>query len=122
MTAKFRQLRLDDETRLALMKQAKELDEQGLNQREIAKKLQVSQPTVCQWLRKIKLGLATRLQERVAAKIRAELVCCDIYQRMEALRPGSEGNEEWHKLKRSNEYHDICYYGEWSARIAEQVK
>lgn len=58
-------------------------------------------------------------QERIAAKIRAELVCCDIYARMEAC--DAAGDEEWMLLRHSSDYHAICFYGEWAARLAEQT-
>lgn len=88
---------------------------QGMTQRVIAQLLGVSQPTVSDWVRRVSL------QEKIAAKIRAELVCCDIYQRMEdAYDP--EDDTAWKTLRHGMDYHDICFFGEWSARIAEAVK
>lgn len=64
---------------------------------------------------------------KVAYRIRAELVCCDIYERMhqEALKGYWDNRmgtyvmpKSWRDLKRSADYHDLCYFGEWSARIA----
>lgn len=49
-----------------------------------------------------------------AERIRDELVCCDIYARLEATR-----DEVAHRaIRRSPEYHAICHYGEWAAQIA----
>jgi transcriptional regulator with XRE-family HTH domain len=92
------------------------LRENGVPQRDIATALGVSQGTVSNWARKYRN--VSREPLVVAAKIRAELVCCDIYQRMEAC---DAGDDEWMALKQSPDYHAICFYGEWAARIAEQV-
>jgi hypothetical protein len=57
-----------------------------------------------------------------AELIRAELVCpCDSYQKMEAI-PYADGKLTYaHRTFRaSNEFHDICFYGEWAARIVEK--
>lgn len=115
MVAKFRKRRLDHEQRIILMKQAAELHASGVNQRQIAIQLKVSQPTICQWLRKARQGLASTVQERVAARIRAELVDCDLYERFMNLGPA-----EQIKLKASEDWHPICFFGEWAARLAEQ--
>lgn len=52
------------------------------------------------------------LRDQIAEQIRAELVCCDIYKRMNAQhKPGypcHDGN-----------YHETCYWGEAGAQIAE---
>lgn len=113
-------IHLDTMERVELMRRAAVMRHQGMSQREIAKKLEVSQPTVCHWLAKVRDGGLTA-QERVAAKLRAELVCCDIYECLEVLSvPGREG--EWEQLRRSPKYHAICHYGEWAARIALAVK
>lgn len=108
--------KLDAETRVPLMGQAKALHDQGLTQRQIADQLSVSQPTVCVWLRKVRAGTP---QERAATKIRAELVCCEIFGQMEALYGDLEAQAQ---LRKSKAYHAICYYGEWAARLAEQTK
>lgn len=66
--------------------------------------------------------------QEIADLIRAEMVCCDIYQRMESVwkSPGTRGTpqerEQWRALKKSHEYHDICYFGEWAAQLAERGK
>lgn len=111
--------RLSLHERLELMQKARILTErQGLSQRVIATMLGVSQPTICQWLQRGDLGT---IQQQVAEKIRAELVCCDIYQRMEdAYDP--EDDSGWKLLRHSRDYHDICFYGEWAARIAEGIQ
>lgn len=89
-------------------------EQQNMSQRAIAEKLGVSQPTISNWLRR------RTPQERVAEKIRAELVCCDIYQRMEdAYDP--EDDSGYRALRHSRDYHDMCFYGEWAARTAEQT-
>lgn len=51
----------------------------------------------------------------VAAAIRAELVCCDIFERIEVLRVDDD------VAFRAQLYrgHDVCYWGEAAARIAE---
>lgn len=47
---------------------------------------------------------------QIAYRIRAELVCCNIYQRVQdgEVSMGRRGGS-----------HDLCYWGEASARIAE---
>lgn len=112
--AKFRR-----SVRVELMRQTKLLHDQGWSQRAIAKHLQVAQPTICQWLKVI--AEPRTLQERIAWKIRAELVCCDIYQRMEDVY-NEKDDTAWRALRHSSDYHDICFYGEWSARLAEEAK
>lgn len=60
---------------------------------------------------------ATRIKalKDAAYRIRAELVCCDIYakvnDRKEMTFPEAVSSKEWH---------DLCYWGEASARIAER--
>ncbi len=89
--------------------------QQKMTQRDIAAALKVSQPTVSDWVRRVSL------QEKIAQRIRAQLVCCEIYQRMEdAYDP--EDDTAWKELRHSRDYHDICFYGEWAARLAEEVK
>lgn len=57
----------------------------------------------------------------VPQEIRDELVCCDIFERMELLTEAGNPTPEWRALRRSHEYHDLCYFGEWAARIAEKA-
>lgn len=110
---------LDRDQRIELARQAHLLRAQRRTQREIADALGVSQPTVCNWLKRPPSGLTAR--GRIAEKIRAELVCCDIYQRMEDVN-NPEDDSAWKALRHSRDYHDICFFGEWAARIAEQAK
>lgn len=65
--------------------------------------------------------------QRIAQRIEAELVCCDITQRMEAEAAKGRWDDEnhqylmpqsWHDLRRSHDYHPICFYGGWAANIA----
>ena len=109
--------KLKREQRLELMRQAHALHMLGKTQRFIADELGVAQPTVCVWLRKLQTPAWTP-QRRMAEKIRAELVCCDIYDRM-AVAMGDL--EELQRIRESNAYHDICYFGEWAARIVEKT-
>jgi hypothetical protein len=54
------------------------------------------------------LAIAERdLRARIAYRIRAELVCCDIYERD-------------HDTDRAGRTHAICFWGEAGARIAER--
>lgn len=87
---------------------------EGRAQREIARKVRVSQPTVNMWLRRF--GAPTKAQIRIAEKIRAELVCCDIFERMQALKGDLMAQQQ--VRENAKVWHEICYYGEWAARIA----
>jgi hypothetical protein len=49
----------------------------------------------------------------IAYNIRAELVCCDIYERL-----STERDEHGWRTERTRGHH-LCYWGEASARIAE---
>lgn len=53
------------------------------------------------------------LRAQIAYRIRAELVCCDIYER---THPSPAG------LKASEGPHAICYWGEAAARIAMEAR
>lgn len=54
------------------------------------------------------------VQDDVARRIRAELVCCDIYARV------NDSHElTFREATKSLDWHDLCYWGEASARIAE---
>ena len=66
--------------------------------------------------------------DQIAFRIRAELVCCDIYDqvRREAARAPEEGVPEGHEIQNAigrailrKHWHDLCYWGEASAQIAE---
>lgn len=55
-------------------------------------------------------GLGEReCAERIAYNIRAELVCCDAYDRFEYSEQAEEIG------------HGLCYWGEASARLAEHT-
>lgn len=54
------------------------------------------------------------LQRDVAVRIRAELVCCDIYARV-----NDKGELTLFEAMNLTEYHDMCYWAEAAARIAE---
>ena len=99
-----------------LVRQVLQLHAEGKTQHQIAARTGLSQPTVHIWLKRYG-PRKTTLQQHIAAKIRAELVCCDIYERFDSLASA----EEQRALRQSSDYHAICFYGEWSARIAEQV-
>lgn len=68
-------------------------------------------------------------RSRVAYRIRAELVCCDIFEKLQALIPDNYDpsdlaqmtaiNAAMREAKKSSDYHEICYYGGWAASIAE---
>lgn len=55
----------------------------------------------------------TSTSDAIAYRIRAELVCCDIYDRI------TRKELTIRQAKARGEWHDICYYGEWSAQLAE---
>lgn len=66
------------------------------------------------------------IQDDVAYRIRAELVCCDIYDRIQeqAKRLEQEGHPDGHQsaIGRAiiaKDWHDLCYWGEAAAQIAE---
>lgn len=56
----------------------------------------------------------TNVQDDVAYRIRAELVCCNIYERVNDARELT-----LEQALESRDWHDLCYWGEASARIAE---
>jgi hypothetical protein len=51
---------------------------------------------------------------QIAYRIRAELVCCQIYGRVH-----DTGELTLKQALKSRDWHDLCYWGEASARIAE---
>lgn len=71
---------------------------------------------------------AVRADERdkVAYHITAELVCCDIFARMEAAGQADDTakvsardpNSQWHQLRHGPNYHPMCRYGGWAASLA----
>ena len=95
--------------------------EEGKSQHDIANHFDVSQATVCNWLKRYRAEHPEQqIHMKIAAKIRAELVCCDIYARMEAVYD-PEDDGPWKALRHGSDYHAICFYGEWAARLAEQI-
>lgn len=70
-----------------------------------------------------------KLQDQIAERIRAELVCCDIAQQLDACFDGAPEmyDAEWMEqaqarrraIRRSPGYHAICEYGELAAQIAQ---
>lgn len=54
------------------------------------------------------LAKIDRLRTSIAQRIRAELVCCDVYERD-------------HYTDRAGRTHPICFWGEAAARIAEEA-
>lgn len=66
-------------------------------------------------------------RNRIAYRIIAELVCCDITERMDAEAAKGRWDDEngtylmpksWYDLKKSGDFHAICYFGGWAAQIA----
>lgn len=59
----------------------------------------------------------------IACRIRAELVCCDIFDRAaEFRRDPVYFGESWELARQLDEFighHEICYWGEAAALIAE---
>lgn len=86
-----------------------------------------------QFLAQSGTDLIADTRARIAYLIRAELVCCDIYEKVagpfDAMDEGHHSVAE-HKASRiafrerrraaraDGSWHHICYYGEWSARLA----
>lgn len=66
-----------------------------------------------------------RIRNQIAENIRAELVCCDIYDKLEPLRqeiarqqPG--WSQALSEMDDAMLGHEMCYWSEASARIAEE--
>lgn len=82
--------------------------------------------TIDEAISRMVLETAARVRAESAELIRGELVCCDIFHRMEALTPEWDEDPEsrdwsaWQELKASHDYHDLCFFGEWSAVIVEK--
>ena len=106
-----------EEERQAVIAQAVKLHQDGRPQMFIANELGVSQATINKWVRKHGPARQRALQARLATKIRRELVCCDIYERMRVL---VAGGDEYRALREGPSYHDICFYGELAARMCEE--
>lgn len=99
-------------------REALQMSQAGVSQREIGNHFNVNQSVVHHWLRRER-GDSHYMAMRAGAKIRAELVCCDIFEQMRAVHGDVLAQQ---RLRESPAYHDICYFGEWAARIAEQVQ
>lgn len=52
-----------------------------------------------------------------ADAIRKEMVCCDTYDQLAKFF----NEAEYRAMKRSKNYHAICHYGEWAARILDRM-
>ncbi len=68
----------------------------------------------------------TEAAMKIALEIRRELVCCDVYDRLASLRDEVDAarpgwGEAYRELSDGVNGHDICYWGEAGARIAESV-
>lgn len=67
----------------------------------------------------------TDIPSKIADKIRAELVCCDIYGRvwggvdMEDDAQVEAGHDRFRELNRDIERHSLCFWGEAAAQLAE---
>ncbi|MGW4825020.1 hypothetical protein ACWEP4_40460 [Streptomyces sp. NPDC004227] len=55
------------------------------------------------------------VQAEAADRIRRELVCCDLYARV-----NDAGELTFEQALKSRDWHDLCYWGEASARLAEE--
>lgn len=68
--------------------------------------------------------LAQLTREQVAEDIRSELVCCDIYGQIDAIWKADPdpdaGRAAMAALMQSPDYHAICHWGGYAARIAER--
>ena len=100
-----------------LVAQTLQLREADVTQNKIADQLGVSQSTGCVGLKSYGPPKIAP-QQQVADKIRGQLVCCNIFQRLKDAGPGTRA---WAELRGSADYHANCYFGEWAARIAEAM-
>lgn len=60
------------------------------------------------------------LRAKIAYDIRAELVCCDMYDKVQDIDKAMQANGD--RLWDAEDivgYHGICHWGEAAARIAE---
>lgn len=60
---------------------------------------------------------ARAVVKHLAYRIRAELVCCDIFERVQ--RDGGDENAIGRAVLRAD-WHDLCYWGEAAARLVEE--
>ena len=110
--------RFTSQQRAQNRREALTMAEMGMSQMAIASHFGVNQSVIHVWLKKER-GDRHYIALRGAAKIRAELVCCDIFEQMRAVHGDVLAQQ---RLRESKAYHDICYFGEWAARIVEQVQ
>lgn len=59
------------------------------------------------------------IRAQIAHEIRAELVCCDEYDRVQAAKLEAKHENRPFNYTDLRDYHAICHWGEASARIAE---
>lgn len=71
------------------------------------------QPKVAAMIEDARADERKTVAETIAYEIRAELVCCDIYDRL------SKERDERRWRTEQTKGHDLCYWGEAAARIAE---
>ena len=70
---------------------------------------------------RIRAAEAARVRAQVAEEIRVELVCCDVYDRLQPLLSSAREAGAMVEVGDANTRgHTICYWGEASARIARQ--
>ena len=64
------------------------------------------------------------LRAKIAYDIRADLVCCDMYDQVQkvAAEYRARGQQLWNPTVEIWDYndHQICHWGECAARIAEE--
>ena len=73
--------------------------------------------------------VAESTSRHLAYRIRAELVCCDIFEKIkkEAAKAENQGTPSGYGEQTAignailrNEWHEICYWGEAAARLVEE--
>lgn len=63
-----------------------------------------------------------KIRAQIAYDIRAELVCCDMYDTVQKVDKvmQEKGDRLWEPESVIKGYHAICHWGECAARIAEE--
>lgn len=103
--------------RPALRIRAGELRKAGVSQQKIADMLDVSQATICEWLKRYRAEFPeTPVQEKVAARIRQVMVCCNAFPRFQEAP-----DDEKLTMLASQDWHHRCFFGELAARVAEEM-
>lgn len=59
-------------------------------------------------------------QEELARVIEDDLVCCNIYELMEAEVIKGVHTAEWLRLRQSADYHPLCFHGAWAANLVRR--